>query len=360
MVLASLAIIILFVPYMLVGLLILIYSRKKPNIRKDYSYTPTVTVYLPTYNEEKNIAAKLDNLLKQDYPITEILVYDCSTDNTRKIVEDYANRYSIIKLIKQPYRIGMARTFNQAIQQSNGEIFVKTDADSISLSRNSVRELVANFAEANVGAVTGTRVNSSRWEKRYNDFMTIIQLAESNIDSLVIGHSSSLLAFRKTAMEPVNPNSMAEDTEEVIMIRKKGYKTILDPFVVSFEEIPRRFSEHRKQKDRRAEGIVRVLFKNKHILFNKKFGKYGFVVFPLEIFILVISPFLLLSIAGAISYTILIYNPMFLVPFFGIIAFIFLAKIGKMYSVLDVQISGLIATIKTLSVKENPFWNKVR
>ncbi|MFQ5940568.1 MAG: glycosyltransferase [Nitrososphaerales archaeon] len=354
------AIVALITPYSIVVLLILTHYKKIQKTRKNYSYRPTVTIFLPTYNEEEFIEKKLKNLLSQSYPVKEILVYDCSTDRTPSIIEEYQKTIPAIKLTKQRERVGMARTLNQAIEQSSGEIFVKTDVDSITISKNGLTELVANFADEKIGAVTGTRINRNGIERYYNKFMNLIQIAESNIDSVLIGHSSSLLAFRRKLVEEVSLFSMAEDTEEMVIIRRKGYRTIVDPSVISEEVIPEEFKKRREQKDRRAEGIIRVLLKNKQMIFHPKYGKYGLVVLPLELFILIISPFLL-----PVLFSLLIIETYLYYPTWG---FIFLAglivpafiKKTPLNAIIDVQISGIVATLRSILKRDNPLWDKVR
>jgi glycosyltransferase involved in cell wall biosynthesis len=49
-------------------------------LKIDFNQKHTVTIFLPTYNEENFIEKKLDNLLEQTCHIHEILIYDCSTD----------------------------------------------------------------------------------------------------------------------------------------------------------------------------------------------------------------------------------------------------------------------------------------
>src|SRR5437867_13442958 len=110
------------IPYAFFGAVILLKARNLKCI-KDYTYKPTVTVYLPTYNEEKHIARKLDNLLSQSYHIDEILIIDCSTDATPQIIELYKKKYPQIMLMSQSQRMGMARTLNQALKIAKCEIF---------------------------------------------------------------------------------------------------------------------------------------------------------------------------------------------------------------------------------------------
>jgi glycosyltransferase involved in cell wall biosynthesis len=54
-------------------------------LKKDFNQKHTVTIFLPTYNEENFIEKKLDNLLEQTCHIHEILIYDCSTDKKTPI-----------------------------------------------------------------------------------------------------------------------------------------------------------------------------------------------------------------------------------------------------------------------------------
>ncbi|MDQ3903457.1 MAG: glycosyltransferase, partial [Thermoproteota archaeon] len=259
-------------------------------LKKEFNQKPNVTIFLPTYNEEKFIGRKLDNLLNQTYPIHEILIYDCSTDNTPAIIEEYRRKNPSIKLIRQSVRIGMARTLNQAFTDATGEIFIKTDCDSFLISRDSINELVANFGDKRVGAATGVCIAQKGIEKVLRRFLTAIQILETNHDSTIIGNSSCLCAFKMSLVQPVDDNSMAEDTEEMVLIRRQGHKVVVDPSVIAEEEVPNEFGKRRLQKDRRAQGVIRVLLRNSSLLLNSRFGLYGSVVVPLELFILAFSP----------------------------------------------------------------------
>jgi cellulose synthase/poly-beta-1,6-N-acetylglucosamine synthase-like glycosyltransferase len=346
-------------PY--VGLCILLVLRGKGlNLIKDYNYRPSVTVFLPTFNEERLIKKKLDNLLTQSYPILEILVYDCSTDRTPVIVQEYQRKYPIIKLIRQPDRIGMAKTLNQAIKDASGEIFIKTDCDSLVKSSDAVKDLIANFADQRIGATTGICIHQSGLEKHFRKFMTKIQLAESNLDSTVIAHASSLLAFRRSLMAPVNANSMADDTEEFVLIRRKGYRTIVDPLITSEEEVPSEFKNRRLQKDRRAQGIIKVLLENIDMIFDHNYGKFGSIVLPLEIFILVFSPVVLLIAAATIGYILFMLHPLLTLILICPIALGIIKRSSMLYAIIDTQLSGLIGTVKSLVRREEPLWARVR
>src|SRR5688572_23040657 len=74
-------------------LMVLSSFRSKPVRRREF--TPRVTVIIAAYNEERDIAEKLENTLALDYPKSklEILVTsDCSSDHTDEIVKGFADR----------------------------------------------------------------------------------------------------------------------------------------------------------------------------------------------------------------------------------------------------------------------------
>ena len=355
----QIVLICLTIPYLLVFIVLGVF-RSNAKIEKDYSLNLRVSIFLPTYNEEGFIARKLDNLLTQTYPIHEILIYDCSDDATPVIVNEYKRKYPMIKMIREEKRIGMARTLNQAMHDATGDIIVKTDCDSVVKSNNALKELIANFANEDVGGATGICVAPHGVEKYFRKVMTIIQTAETNIDSTVIAHAASLMAFRKRVVENVDENSMADDTEEFVRIRKKGLRTVVDTSVVSEEDVPGEFRKRRLQKDRRAQGIIKVLLQNSHMIFNRSYGLFGGIVLPLEIFILVISPFFLIGLTSTILIGLYLLNPWLAAGALALIGVIFLRRSNVVWAIIDTQLSGLVGTLRSVSNQDRPLWAKVR
>ena len=60
-----------------------------------------ISAYITSYNKEKYIAKAIESILEQSLKPNElIIVDDFSTDDSRKIIEAYKNRYpNIIKTI---------------------------------------------------------------------------------------------------------------------------------------------------------------------------------------------------------------------------------------------------------------------
>ena len=83
----------------------------------------TVSVVMPIRNEANYIAACIDSLLCQDYPMSDmewIFVDGCSTDNTKEIIQSYIDRYpNLIKLYDNPGKT-VPYAMNIGIPKSRG------------------------------------------------------------------------------------------------------------------------------------------------------------------------------------------------------------------------------------------------
>ena len=59
----------------------------------------TVDILLATYNGEKYVIEQIESILHQTYKNIRLLISDdCSTDNTRQILEQYQKKDNRIKL----------------------------------------------------------------------------------------------------------------------------------------------------------------------------------------------------------------------------------------------------------------------
>jgi succinoglycan biosynthesis protein ExoA len=110
----------------------------------------SVTVVAPVRNEAAFIADTLDQLLDQELEgiDLEVVVVDGqSTDETREIVKQFAERYPGIRLLENPKRLSSAAR-NQAIRNSVGDYVVIIDGHCEIPSRRYFIELVRAFEES--------------------------------------------------------------------------------------------------------------------------------------------------------------------------------------------------------------------
>ena len=126
-------------------------------VRKS-DFTPQVTILIAAHNEQECIRQTIENKLSLDYPadkIEIIVVSDGSTDKTDEIVKDFASKG--VKFLRQKPRAGKTSAINMAVREATGEILVFSDANSI-YAPDALKKLVQNFADPDVGYVTGKMI----------------------------------------------------------------------------------------------------------------------------------------------------------------------------------------------------------
>lgn len=91
-----------------------------------------LSIILPVYNAEKYLEKSLNCLVNQTFSDIEIIcVNDCSTDNSRKILSDFANKDGRIKIIDNEQNSGAADSRNKGLDVAAGEYVLFLDSDDI-------------------------------------------------------------------------------------------------------------------------------------------------------------------------------------------------------------------------------------
>jgi glycosyltransferase involved in cell wall biosynthesis len=107
---------------------------------------PKVSVFVLTYNHASWIALALDSALEQEAPFAfELLVADdFSTDGTREIVRDYADRHpDLIRTFLPDRNLGVAGIWLQAARRCRGEYIAILEGDDYWTSPHKLAQQVA-------------------------------------------------------------------------------------------------------------------------------------------------------------------------------------------------------------------------
>lgn len=94
--------------------------------------TPKVSVRMVAYNHERFIGEAIDSVLRQkvDFPYEIVIGEDCSTDNTRGILEEYRRRHpGIIRLLLNEKNRGSRCTTYRAREACRGKYIAFLDGD---------------------------------------------------------------------------------------------------------------------------------------------------------------------------------------------------------------------------------------
>jgi peptidoglycan/xylan/chitin deacetylase (PgdA/CDA1 family) len=117
---------------------------------------PGVSILIPAYNEQENIAATVESVIRTSYPRREIIVIDDgSSDNTSAEVEGVIRMYpnDQVRLVRITNG-GKARALNIGIEHASYELIVVLGRRCSPRQRSSMA-LYQTFCDEHVGAVAG-------------------------------------------------------------------------------------------------------------------------------------------------------------------------------------------------------------
>jgi cellulose synthase/poly-beta-1,6-N-acetylglucosamine synthase-like glycosyltransferase len=261
-------------------------SRRRPTLAMpEYGELPMVTLTVPVYNEERNIRAKLDDLLELDYPADKLhilVISDASTDATDRIVGEYAGRG--VELLRLSDRRGKTAAENAAGPRIRGSIVVNSDA-TVRLPRNALRALVRAFEDPTVGVASGRDVSvgderraGNRGESGYVGYEMSIRALETRIGSIV-GASGCFYGIRARIYDAGFPEHLSRDFASALMARSHDQRAVSVDDAICY--VPRAGSleaEFRRKIRTMARGLE-TLWQWRRMMNPRRYGVFAFMLF---------------------------------------------------------------------------------
>ncbi len=103
---------------------------------------PLVSIICLCYNHEQFVEAAILSTLKQSYSNIEVIVVDdCSTDNSRHVIEKITKKYPQITTLFLDENHGNTRAFNKGLRLASGDYIIDLAADDILLDDRVTRGL---------------------------------------------------------------------------------------------------------------------------------------------------------------------------------------------------------------------------
>jgi cellulose synthase/poly-beta-1,6-N-acetylglucosamine synthase-like glycosyltransferase len=284
---------------------------------------PSATFVIAAFNEEGNIARKIENTLSLDYPADKIevlVVSNGSTDRTESIVAGWSDRR--VRLIALP-KPGKMEALNEGASAARGDVLVFTDADFF-LDSHSLREIARKFADPDVGGVCGARrpfvrdagENTAAGEGMYHRWDRWQKIQESRIGS-VFAADGLLYAIRRELFVPVALTSQADDIAISTAVVFQGKRLLFEPKATAWEEATIEAPEEFRRKIRVTNHSVRALLAVGSRLFTSGFYSLEllshklvrhfipFFLIPLFVSNLLIAPlswFYVVTLSGQIAF----------------------------------------------------------
>lgn len=308
-----------FVFYVIFGypLIAIVWSRilAKPIAK---SYAPrTVSILLPVHNGERWLADKLRTIRELNYPqelLDTIVISSASNDRTVAIANEHAGPGLRVIEVDQ---LGKAKALNAGLAVARGEILFFTDARQ-ALDPNSLRALVAHFADPKVGVVSGELVirEGSTYEEEsvglYWKYEKLIRSAQSRIDS-VTGSTGAIYAMRRELARQLPEGLLLDDVYQPLCAYFQGYRVTWEPGAKAFD-YPASLKTEFRRKVRTLAGVYeimgkfpRLLIPNHRLWFHFVSQKLGRLLLPYACIIVLVSSFFLpdtlrnLALAGQVA-----------------------------------------------------------
>jgi glycosyltransferase involved in cell wall biosynthesis len=154
----------------------------------------TLSIVVPVYNEEKTIQRVLDRLqcTQSKFGVSKqiIIVNDCSTDNTRTLVERYMdnNRTMDIQLVNHEVNGGKGAALRTGIGHATGDYLIVQDAD-LEYDPSEYDRLLALLISDTADVVYGSRFMGGSahrvlffWHSIGNKILTTLSNAFTNLN----------------------------------------------------------------------------------------------------------------------------------------------------------------------------------
>lgn len=291
---------------------IIVYKEKifaKPNMKMDRN--PFVTLLIPAYNEEADVAETLKSLHKVSYKNVEFLfLNDGSKDKTSEIITKHVKALRAkgdmrFRFIDNKINKGKAATLNQGIALAKGEYVACMDADTV-VEKNIFQKVIPEFHTKNIAAVT-VAVEVSNKRKWLNKVIGVefnlglgLLLRVFSFSGVVWVTPGPFSMYRKYVLDEIggfDPNSITEDHEIAFRIYKAGYVISNTMNAKVWATMPETFKGSYIQRRRWYSGSIITMLQHRKMLAKPKYGLFSFFI-PYNMILIFLSLIMFGSTVG--------------------------------------------------------------
>lgn len=234
------SVLLIVYPYVIYPLAVFLLGAARPRRVRRRAQLPSVTILIPAYNEVACIGATIRNKLDQGYPSEKlqiIVISDGSDDGTDDVVGRFEE--AGVTLLRRTGREGKAAALNDAVKHATGDIIIFSDANTL-FGPGALRRIVENFADPEVGYVTGSLgfassdfTVSGAGVDAYMRYEDMVRKMETKVGS-IIGVNGGVDAIRRTLYVDI-PAHLITDFVLPLSVIAGGHRVVFDAAVTASE-----------------------------------------------------------------------------------------------------------------------------
>lgn len=185
-----------------------------------------VSIITPTYNCEEFLCETVNSVLKQTYFNWElILIDDCSTDNTREIINNYTAQDSRIKKIFLTENSGAGVARNYGLEEVQGRYIAFLDSDDVWLENKLDRQLKLMQEKEAPISFTGYTIMDEKLNKINAEIRVPVSIdLFEYLKTTIIGMSTSMIDKNIVGDFRLNKIRSRQDGILWIELLKRGHK----------------------------------------------------------------------------------------------------------------------------------------
>ncbi|EOH99703.1 hypothetical protein UAW_00856 [Enterococcus haemoperoxidus ATCC BAA-382] len=250
-----------------------------------------VSVIIPSFNEDKKSVVKaVMTLLKQTYPIHEIIFIDDGSDSDEaflavknlKIDEltgvHRVNKNVTLTSLRLDKNSGKKKAQEVGFIQATGDLFLLVDSDG-EITENTLEEMVRPFSNSKVGSVVGKievrNLTDNFWTRLqdiiYSNSFQIGRASQSQTGNVIVCSGAlsmhranfvkrNMRTFRKETFLGI-PCSAGDDRLLTDISLERRYKTVYQSTAVCYTDVPNSLKKFFKQQVRWTKSaLIMTLF----------------------------------------------------------------------------------------------------
>lgn len=247
-----------------------VFKKQERRVRTDVEL-PAVAVVISAFNEERHIQQRIDNLLALDYPAHLLRAYigsDGSQDATGAILTACTDARIAAFVFEQ--NRGKANVLNDLVSRTTEPVVVFSDANTF-FERGALRKLVAHFANARVGGVSGELrllgASGDNQDSLYWRLEQFLKFFEGRIGGL-LGANGAIYAIRRSLWKALDTDTICDDFCVAMNVSAAGYRLVYEPAAWAEEDTPAAIGDEYQRRVRIGIGNFQALMRHPEYLWR--------------------------------------------------------------------------------------------